>query len=139
MPHALLADAVLVVHFGVVVFVVGGLLAIGVGNLRGWRWVNGRGFRWAHLAAIGVIVVQAWLGQHCPLTVLEMWLRGEAGQPVRYDVSFIQYWLHRVMYFDAPLWVFAIIYTGFAALVAAAWWCFPPEPRRGAGESQRSN
>lgn len=130
MPYAVLADAVLVVHFAVVLFVVGGLLAIGIGNLRGWRWVNRRAFRGLHLLAIGVIVVQAWLGQHCPLTVLEMWLRAEAGQDVRYDTSFIQYWLGRAMFFDAPLWVFAIAYTAFGALVAVAWWRFPPEPRR---------
>lgn len=40
MAYSLLADAVLVLHVAVVVFVVGGMLAVLVGNGRGWRWVN---------------------------------------------------------------------------------------------------
>ena len=56
LPYRLLADAVLLLHFGVVVFVVAGLAAIVVGNLRGWRWVNGLWFRLVHLGAIGVVI-----------------------------------------------------------------------------------
>jgi hypothetical protein len=126
MPYALLADAVLIAHFAVVVFVVGGLPAIVVGHRRGWRWASGWAFRGAHAAALGVVVVQAWLGQHCPLTVLEVWLRRQAGQAVAGDVSFVQYWLERLMYYQAPLWVFAVLYTVFAAAVALAWWRYPP-------------
>jgi len=33
-----------------------------VGNARHWLWVNALLFRVAHLVAVGVIVVQAWLG-----------------------------------------------------------------------------
>lgn len=69
--YSLLADLVLLAHMAVVVFVVGGLLLIIVGNLRGWLWVNLLAFRVAHFLAVGVIVVQAWLGELCPLTVLE--------------------------------------------------------------------
>jgi hypothetical protein len=65
-PYQLFADIVLLVHFGVVVFVVGGLLAVLVGNLRRWRWVNSASFRLAHLAAIGVVVAQSWLVS-CPV------------------------------------------------------------------------
>ena len=75
MPFQLLADAVLVVHFGVVLFVVGGLVVVLAGNWLRWRWVNHLWFRLAHLAAIAVVVIQAWLGQYCPLTTLESWLR----------------------------------------------------------------
>lgn len=126
MPYRLLADAVLVLHFGVVVFVVGGLAAIVAGNLRGWRWVNGWRFRLAHLAAIAFIAAQAWLGQLCPLTTLESWLRVAAGSTA-YSKSFIEHWVQRAIYFEAPPWVFAVVYTVFALLVLAAWWCFPPK------------
>jgi len=74
-----LADAVLVLHFGVVLFVVGGLITVVAGNRLNWRWVNQRWFRLVHLAAIGVVVVQAWFGQACPLTTLEPWLRMRSG------------------------------------------------------------
>ena len=50
--YRLLADAVLVLHFAIVLFIVGGLLLIVVGNLRHWRWVNARWFRFAHVAAM---------------------------------------------------------------------------------------
>lgn len=124
-PYRALADVVLVLHFGVVLFVVGGLVLVLLGNLRGWHWVNSMSFRVAHVAAIGVVVVQAWLGQVCALTSLESWLR-EQGGATGYPGSFVQYWVGRLIYYDAPVWVFAVIYTAFALLVLFSWWRFPP-------------
>lgn len=129
MPYQALADAILVLHFLVVAFVVLGLPAILVGNWRGWPWVNQLGWRLAHLAAIGVVVVQAWLGQYCALTIWESQLRLLAGQAV-YQQSFIQHWVQRLLYHEVPLWVFAVVYTGFAALVVWAWWRHPPQAWR---------
>ncbi|MGP3790667.1 DUF2784 domain-containing protein [Pseudomonas sp. B392_1p] len=129
MPYQLLADAVLVLHFGVVLFVIGGLVVVVTGNWLEWRWVNGWWFRLAHLVAIGVVVAQALLGRLCPLTTLESWLRVQAGQP-SYTKSFIEHWLQRIIFYEAPFWVFALAYTLFAALVIAAWWYFPPTRRR---------
>ena len=94
-PYRMLADLVLATHFGIVVFVVGALPLIVVGNVRGWAFVNGWWFRLAHLAAIAVVAAQAWLGVVCPLTTLENWLRAEAGQAT-YDSSFIEHWLTRL-------------------------------------------
>lgn len=124
-----LADAVLVGHVAIVVFVVGGLVLIVAGNLAGWRWVNGPVFRLAHLAAIGIVVAEAWLGVVCPLTTLEMALRERAGVPA-YGGSFIAHWLQRLLYYDAPAWVFTLAYTLFGAAVAAAWWTWPPRWKR---------
>jgi polyferredoxin len=124
-PYRLLADFVLLVHFAVVVFVVGGLVIIFAGNWRSWLWVNGWWFRLSHLSAIAVIVVQAWLGKLCPLTTLESWLRVRGGG-TGYTESFVSYWLRNIIYYEAPLWVFTLIYTLLALLVLAAWWFFPP-------------
>ena len=129
LPYQLLADAVLALHVAVVLFVVGGLLLVVGGNLRGWGWVNRWWFRLAHLAAIGVVVAQAWLGIVCPLTTLEMWLRARAGAAT-YGGSFIEHWLQRLLYFQAPAWVFVLAYTLFALAVLAAWWRFPPRWRQ---------
>jgi polyferredoxin len=129
LPWQLLADLVLGVHVGIVVFVVGGLVAIVVGNLAGWRRVNALGFRLAHLVAIGFVAVQAWLGATCPLTSLEMWLRRQA-RAASYDGSFIEHWLQRLLYYDAPGWVFTAGYTLFGLLVVATWWWLPPTARR---------
>jgi len=129
-PYQLLADTVLALHVAIVVFVVAGLVLIVFGNLRRWQWVNNLGFRLAHLAAIGVVVVEAWVGVTCPLTTFEMWLRTKARAPT-YSGSFIEHWLGRVLYYDALPWVFVAGYSLFGLLVAATWWYFPPERHHG--------
>lgn len=125
----MLADTVLVLHFGIVVFVVAGLALVIVGNQRGWPWVNAWWFRLVHLVAIGIIVAQAWLGRVCPLTTLESSLREKAGS-TPYAGSFVEHWVQRMLYYEAPAWLFALAYTGFGLLVAAAWWRYPPRSRR---------
>lgn len=126
--YQLLANAVLAVHFAVVLFVVLGLLLIVVGNLLDWQWVNGLWFRMSHLAAIAVVVLQSWAGLVCPLTTLESWLRTKAGATA-YRESFIEHWLQRWLFYDAPWWAFVAAYSIFGLLVIAAWRRFPP--RRG--------
>lgn len=121
----LLADAILALHVGVVVFVVLGTLLILAGGPLGWRWVRARTFRLVHLALVAVIALQAWLGRLCPLTTWEQALRNRAGQDT-YGESFIQYWLSRLIFFQAPWWLFVAAYTAFALLVLVAWWRWPP-------------
>lgn len=128
-PYQVLADAVLVLHVAVVVFVVGGLVAIVSGNVCGWRWVNRFWFRLAHLAAIAVVVAQAWFGAVCPMTSLEMWLRARSHAST-YAGSFIEHWLQRILYYEAPSWVFTLAYSLFGIAVAASWWYFPPNTGR---------
>lgn len=125
LPYQLLADIVLTLHVAVVAFVVGGLVLVIIGNLRNWRWVNALWFRLAHLGAIAVVVAEAWLGVVCPLTNLEMWLRAQA-RATTYSGSFIEHWLQRVLYYEAPSWVFALSYSIFGLLVVAIWLRFPP-------------
>ena len=126
MNYSHLADLVLLIHFAIVLFVVGGLLLIVLGNFLRWSWVNHWWFRGMHLLAISVVVLESWLGIECPLATLENWLRLRAGQGV-YQGSFIQHWVHSVMFYQAPGWVFALAYTLFALAVVAAWWRWPPQ------------
>ena len=138
MSYEVLADAVLVLHFGIVAFIVGGLAIVVLGNRLGWRWVNDWWFRLVHLGAIVFVVAQTWLGQLCPLTILESWLRAQAGES-GYGTSFIEHWIQSLIFYDAPFWVFTVAYTAFGLLVAAAWWYFPPRrrvPRRAAPSRQ---
>ena len=126
MPYQALANAILLLHVAVVVFVVLGLPAIVVGNWRKIAWANGLWWRSAHLLAIAVVVLQAWLGQYCGLTVLESKLRQQAGQ-AGYEGGFIEHWLQALLYYEGPLWVFALAYTVFGALFAWAWCRYPPK------------
>lgn len=121
----LLADALLALHVGVVLFVVGLLPLILIGGVLGWRWVRHFGLRATHLGLMGFIAAQTWLGQLCPLTVWEQGLRRQAGQG-SYREGFIEHWLSRLLYWEAPWWVFVAAYTGFALLVAVAWWWVRP-------------
>lgn len=128
---ALLADAILALHAGIVAFVVLGQLAILVGGWRRWHWVRNFGFRIAHLLLMLFIALQAWFGQLCPLTTWEQALRRHAGQTA-YAGSFIEHWLSRLIFFQAPWWLFVAAYTAFAALVVVCWFAIPPRRRRGA-------
>ena len=123
----LFADAILIIHVLFVAFVVLGLFAVYMGYFLNWCWVRNRAFRIIHLCAIGYVVVQAWLGVVCPLTTWEMALRAEAGADT-YSGSFIQYWLHSLIYFTLPDWVFVVVYTLFGSLALASW--FVVKPRR---------
>ena len=122
---AWLADAILLLHAGVVAFVVGSLPLILLGGWRDWGWVRNRAFRLTHLALIAFIVAQTWLGQLCPLTIWEQDLRRIAGQAT-HDAGFIEHWLGRLLFFEAPWWVFVAAYTAFGAMVALAWWWVRP-------------
>jgi hypothetical protein len=129
------ADVVLLLHAAVLLFVVGGLLLVLAGNLGRdgagaprWPWVNRPWFRLLHGLAIATVVLQSWFGITCPLTVLEWWLRAQAGQAMPAQ-GFIELWLHRLLFFTAPGWVFALVYSLFGLAVMAAWWRWPP--RRG--------
>lgn len=121
-----LADLILLLHGLIVLFVVGGLVAVLAGNLRSWQWVNDIRFRLLHLASIAFVAAQAWCCQTCPLTTLESWLRQRSGG-AGYESSFIEHWLHRLLFYTAPEWMFTLAYTAFGLLVALAWWRFPPK------------
>lgn len=120
-----LANAVLITHVGVVLFIIGALVLTLIGVACKWEWVKNFWFRAVHLAGIGYIAMQAWLGVVCPLTTLELWLRGRAGQAV-YEGDFIAHWLRQLMFYEAPPWVFIAAYSAFGLLVALAWVLAPP-------------
>ena len=131
MLYRLAADLVLAAHVGIVAFVILGLLLTVVGGLAGWGWVRNRWFRLAHLATIGVVVVQAVVGVVCPFTTWESQLRELGGQTGYGDLSFVAYWLRSVLFFDAEPWVFILGYSLFGLAVLAALWFVPVRWRGG--------
>ena len=129
--YILAADALLIAHVLFVVFVVFGLVAIYLGFWFSWGWVRNFWFRILHLGGIGFVVLESWAGVICPLTIWENQLRDKAGQST-YEGSFIQHWLQSLLYYEAPDWVFLVVYTVFGGLVLASWFIVKPR-RRGDG------
>lgn len=123
--YSILADMILVLHFVFIGFVVGGQLCVVVGYFLDWRWVRNLKFRVCHLLAIGFVIVQAWARQICPLTIWESALREAAGEEP-YAGTFVRHWLGRVVYYDAPAWVFTAAYSAFGALVVLSWFWVNP-------------
>ena len=122
------ADALLVLHFAIVVFIVGGLILTWVGGALGWAWVGNPWFRYAHLGAIAFVALEAVLGLACPLTVMEDLLRGGARAE-----SFVGRWVRYFLYYRAPEWVFTALYVAWTAATLATLWLVPPRRRtRGA-------
>jgi len=119
------ADALLVLHFAIVLFIVGGLVLVWLGAALGWRWVRNPWFRYAHLGAIAFVALEALVGMNCPLTEWEDALRGGARAE-----SFVGRWVYRLLYYQAPEWVFASAYVGWAlaTLLTLRW--VPPRLSR---------
>jgi len=122
----MIADAILVVHFAIVLFIVGGLVAVWIGAGLGWQWVRNPGFRYAHLAAIAFVAAEAVMGIACPLTVWEDALRGG----VRAE-SFVGRWVRWLLFFEAPEWVFTTLYVAWVAATLLTLRAVPPRRRAG--------
>jgi hypothetical protein len=127
---ALLADIIVVLHFGYVLFAVGGEILVLAGGLLRWRWTRSLPLRLAHLAAVVLVAVEALLGVVCPLTEWEFRLRELAGQQVERQLSFVARLVRAIIFYDFPTWVFTLAYVGFALLVAGSFLLFPPQRAR---------
>ena len=128
-----MADFILILHALYILFVLGGQLLILIGWFRRWMWVRNIPFRLVHLLAIGFVVLEAWFGIVCPLTNLENYLRSDvtnsAGE-LLYQSSFIEYWLGKLIFYEAPASVFTVIYSFFFLVVLISFIAYPPVRRR---------
>ncbi|HET9151332.1 MAG TPA: DUF2784 domain-containing protein [Gemmatimonadales bacterium] len=87
MLYGMLAEAVVLLHLGFVLFVIfGGLLA--------FRW---RRAPWFHLPAAAWGALIEFAGWICPLTPLENWLRRLGGQS-GYQGGFVEHYILPVLY-----------------------------------------
>jgi len=125
-PFILLADLTVLFHASFVLFIVVGQLLITLGWWQSWRWSQNLLFRILHLSAISYVVIETWLGIPCPLTLLESKLRILGGQTAT-DLGFIAYWMHRILFYTAPDWVFTLLYSLFGGWVVLTFWYYPPQ------------
>lgn len=122
----MLADLLLVFHFLVAGFIALGLILVWIGAAAGWSWIRNPGFRTLHLAAIVFVAAETLLGYACPLTLWEDALRGGLRPE-----TFIGRWLQRLLYYEAPSWVFTAAYVAWAAAAALTLRLVPPRRRAG--------
>ena len=127
--YSLLADLVLLVHFGFVAFVVLGFVLIWVGYFCRWPFVRDLRFRLAHLAAIGLVLAESLAGFICPLTTWENLLRLRAGEGAGYAGSFVEHWFGRVLFHDWSQQTFTLIYAAFFIFVAITFRVVRPRRR----------
>jgi hypothetical protein len=124
----LVADLIVAAHVLWVAVVVLAVPLIVAGGLLHWRWVRRLWLRVTHLVMIGIVVGESLLGVACPLTVWEQEARRAAGE-TGYTGSFIGHWLHELLFFDFPPWVFTTAYVAFGMVVVALWIWVRPERR----------
>ena len=122
----MVADLLLGIHFAIAAFIVGGLLLVWAGAARGWGWVRNPWFRYLHLAAIAFVAAEALLGAACPLTLWEDVLRGGLRPE-----SFIGRWTHRLLYYQAPEWIFTAGYVAWTLATLITLRLVPPTRKAG--------
>lgn len=111
----LLAQVILFVHFAIIVFNVLGLVVIPLGAWQRWRIVRIAWLRLLHLAIMAVVAGQALAGRACFLTIWESQLTGNRTAPE----PLIAHWIDGLIYWNIPIWGFAIFYSAlFLYLVA---------------------
>jgi len=128
--YALAADLVAVFHLFYVIFALGGQVCILLGAALKWQWVRNPAFRTIHLAAVGLVALEAVVGMFCPLTLWEYDLRTLAGQATERNLSFIARLLRLIIYYDFPAWVFTVIHISFGLVVVATFILVPPRFRK---------
>ena len=136
MGYSLAADLVVIIHLAFAGFVIIGFFSLVVGPIFGWAWTYGKRFRIVYLICIVFVALEALLGVSCPLTILENRLLRAAGES-GYDRSFIGHLANQVLFYDAPEWVFTLIYVTLAFLSLLA--CLiPPSFRNNRLTKKRS-
>ena len=87
MIYKLLADTVVIIHFGFILYVIfGGLLLF-------WD----KRLIWIHLVAVVWAAILELFGWICPLTYLEAWLR-QLGGSSSYPGGFVEHYILPVIY-----------------------------------------
>jgi hypothetical protein len=126
MNRPIIADLIVSIHFGYVIFVVGGLFVIVLGGALKWRFIRNFWLRALHLIMILIVVYEAIFGISCPLTDWEYELRVAAGQANAASASFVARLIQQIIFYDFPPIVFTISYCLFGIAVLVSWWLIPP-------------
>jgi len=137
MMYKILADLIVVLHFGWILFMLWGFFLTLYSVIRLYvfrspsafcvhfmdRWI----FRTVHLSGIAFVALLAALGKYCPLTVWEYQLRSRYDPALTYPGSFIARWIERLVYPDVHPLMIVIPTIGVALFTVLAYFLRPPE------------
>lgn len=129
MIYKVFADAIVIMHFTWVLFMLVGFIL----TLCGFFW---KGFfdmwlfRTVHLCGIVYVGLLAVLRQYCPLTILEYTLRAKYNPELTYPGSFIVYYIEKLVYPDVNPLVILIPTVIIAVFTIAVFIIKPPEKIR---------
>jgi len=111
----LLANAIFGFHLVIIAFNVAGLAVIPLGAYLRWHIVRIAWLRLLHLALLAIVAVQALAGRACILTIWQNQLNGNRTAPE----PLIMHWLNGLIYWNLPIWVFAVLYSAVFLYVLA--------------------
>ena len=120
----MIADVLMLIHFGLAAFIFVGFFIIPLGYRLGWNWIKKRNLRLLHLFLMGIITAETIVGLTCPLTVLENMFRD-----FDHSMSFMSYWVAQILYWDLPNQVFVLLYSLCFGWVLILWKFCPPVER----------
>lgn len=127
----LLADVILVVHFGIAAFNAFSLPVIWIGAMAGWRFVRNPWFRYSHVGLMGFVLIETLAGKLCPLTVWESALRRAVGQAGPGESqTFIGYWVGKALFHDFSQTQYTVAYTLFFGLIGLTLFLVPVRKKR---------
>jgi hypothetical protein len=125
MTDAALAELILAVHVGIILFNIFGMVVVPLGAWRGWRFVRVGWWRALHLLAMLTVAAQALLGRACFLTLWQAGLESDTNAPQPMIYAFV----NRLIFWQLPLWVFTVAYVVLLVYTLALWGLVRPRWR----------
>ena len=123
----MLAEIILSAHIVIILFNVLGFIAVPIGAACGWHFVHVAWWRLLHVALLAVVAAQALAGRACILTLWQSALAGSEAIPTPLIMS----WINRLIYWNLPIWVFALLYAVVFGFALVLLWLVPVHwPRR---------
>ncbi len=119
-----IADIILILHFGIILFITSLFFLIPVGYKFNWIFTKNIKIRVFHAGLMTFVTIETFLGIACPLTYLENYFLNENENE---NKLFLSYWLNKIIYWDLPSYFFLIMYLICLFWTFIMWYIFPPK------------
>ncbi len=115
MSEILIAQVILMFHLLIIAFNVAGLIVIPLGAWLNWKIVRIAWLRLLHLGLMIIVAGQAVMGRPCFLTIWQ----NDLSRAHQVPTPLIMQWVNHLIYWNLPIWVFAIFYCLLLVYVLA--------------------